>query len=64
LVTEPRLLLIFNLVTLANEAFLMLFPHVFEELIVAKHTLTTELAQRMGTTFDFVSICGWAVASL
>ena len=59
------LLLIFNLVPLANEAFLMLFTHVLEELVVAKHTLTTELAQRMRLAFDLIFFpVGYAIASL
>ena len=58
-------LLIPDLIPLADEALLVLFAHMLEELVVAKHTFTTELAQRMRLAFDLIFFpVGYAIASL
>ena len=48
------LLLVSNPIPSTNETFLMMFAHMCEELVVAKETLPTKLAQRVNATLYLI----------
>jgi hypothetical protein len=52
LFNKKDLLLISDVISLANEAFFVGFPHMCEKFVTPKESLFTEFAKWMDTTFD------------
>ena len=48
--------MVLDLITLADEALLVLLTHVRVELVVAKEALATELAEGMDAAFDLLCL--------
>lgn len=48
------LLLVLNFVALADEALLMLFPHMCIQFVISKGALPTELAEGMNSAFNLM----------